>query len=74
MSMSDRGFASMSKERVRKVAQQGGQEAQRRGTAHRWTSEEAREAGRKGGLSAWTKRNAAKAAAIPAPQVEQERQ
>jgi general stress protein YciG len=44
-----RGFASMSEERRREIASIGGTEAHARGTAHEWTSEEAREAGRKGG-------------------------
>jgi general stress protein YciG len=44
-----RGFASMSEERRREIASIGGTEAHARGTAHEWTSEEARQAGRKGG-------------------------
>jgi len=45
----DRGFASMDPERQREIASKGGKAAHERGTAHEWTSEEAREAGRKGG-------------------------
>ncbi len=44
-----RGFASMDKEKQREIARKGGQAAQASGTAHRFTSEEAREAGRRGG-------------------------
>lgn len=44
-----RGFASMDPERQREIASQGGRAAHERGTAHEFTSEEAREAGRKGG-------------------------
>ena len=46
---SKRGFASMSKDVVKSIASKGGKAAHEKGTAHRWTSEEAREAGRKGG-------------------------
>ena len=44
-----RGFASMSPEKQREIASKGGRAAHQRGTAHEWTSEEARSAGRKGG-------------------------
>jgi hypothetical protein len=46
---SKRGFASFDPERLREVSSRGGQASRDAGTAHRWTSEEAREAGRKGG-------------------------
>lgn len=46
-----RGFAAMDPERQRQVASLGGRRAQQLGTAHRFTTEEARDAGRKGGLS-----------------------
>lgn len=49
MSKSKRGFASMSKERQREVAARGGRAAHAAGTAHKWTSEEARIFGKKGG-------------------------
>lgn len=48
---SRRGFASMSQEHQREIARKGGQTAQGRGSAHRFTSEEAQHAGRKGGLA-----------------------
>lgn len=44
-----RGFAAMDPEKVRAIASKGGRAAHRVGTAHRFTSEEARAAGRKGG-------------------------
>jgi general stress protein YciG len=44
-----RGFASMTPEKQREIASKGGRAAHEKGTAHEWTSEEARTAGRKGG-------------------------
>lgn len=44
-----RGFASMSPEKQREIASKGGRAAHLKGTAHEWTSDEARRAGRKGG-------------------------
>lgn len=46
---SRRGFASMDPARQREIASMGGKQAHLEGTAHVFTSEEAREAGRKGG-------------------------
>jgi uncharacterized protein len=46
-----KGFASISPERLRELARKGGKSAQARGTAHRFTPEEARIAGRTGGLA-----------------------
>src|ERR1041384_3192084 len=46
---SGRGFASMDDEKQREIASTGGRAAHEKGTAHEFTSEEAREAGRKGG-------------------------
>src|SRR4051812_35338503 len=46
---SGRGFASMDPQRQREIASAGGRAAHEKGTAHEFTSEEAREAGRKGG-------------------------
>lgn len=42
---SNRGFASMDPERQREIASEGGKAAHERGTAHEFTSEEARRAG-----------------------------
>jgi len=44
-----RGFASMDPNKQREIASKGGKAAHAKGTAHEFTSEEAREAGRKGG-------------------------
>jgi uncharacterized protein len=49
MNTSTRGFASMDPERQRQIAREGGKAAHVKGTAHEFTSEEARNAGRKGG-------------------------
>ncbi|MDO8586904.1 MAG: KGG domain-containing protein [Armatimonadota bacterium] len=49
MSTRQRGFASMDREKQRQIARKGGMAAHEKGTAHEWTSEEARLAGRKGG-------------------------
>ena len=46
---SKRGFARMDAGKQREIASKGGRAAHEKGTAHRFTSEEAREAGRKGG-------------------------
>ena len=43
---SERGFASMDKEKQREIASKGGKAAHEKGTAHEFDSEEAREAGR----------------------------
>ncbi len=45
-----RGFASMSSEKQREIASKGGRAAHAKGTAHEWSSNEARDAGRKGGM------------------------
>jgi general stress protein YciG len=44
-----RGFGSMNQDKQRAIARKGGQAGHAKGTAHEFTSEEAREAGRKGG-------------------------
>ena len=51
MAKEDRGFASMDRAKQREIASKGGKAAHQKGTAHEWTSEEAREAGRKGGMA-----------------------
>jgi general stress protein YciG len=38
----DRGFASMDRSKQREIASKGGKAAHQKGTAHEWTSEEAR--------------------------------
>lgn len=49
MSIRDRGFASMDREKQRAIASKGGKAAHAKGSAHEWTVDEARDAGRKGG-------------------------
>lgn len=51
MAKEDRGFASMDRGKQRDIASKGGRAAHQKGSAHEWTSEEAREAGRKGGMA-----------------------
>jgi general stress protein YciG len=41
----------MERNKQREIASKGGKAAHQKGTAHEWTSEEAREAGRKGGMA-----------------------
>lgn len=48
---SRRGFASMDPARQREIASRGGKAAHEKGTAHEWSSDEARAAGRKGGVT-----------------------
>ncbi len=57
MPTSQRGFASMSDQKQRQIASMGGKAAHANGTAHQFTSEEAREAGRKGGEARGRKRS-----------------
>jgi len=52
----DRGFASMDRAKQREIASKGGKAAHQKGTAHEWTSDEAREAGRKGGMASHRRR------------------
>ena len=51
MGKEDRGFGSMDRGKQRDIASKGGKAAHKKGTAHEWTSEEARAAGRKGGMA-----------------------
>ena len=52
----DRGFASMDRQKQREIASKGGKAAHQKGTAHEWTSDEARDAGRKGGMASHRRR------------------
>jgi general stress protein YciG len=45
------GFAAMDPALQRVIASKGGKAAHQKGTAHKWTIEEARNAGRKGGIA-----------------------
>jgi len=51
-----RGFAAMDRKLVSEIARKGGKAAHSAGTAHEFTSEEARAAGRKGGRATHAKR------------------
>jgi len=57
MAKSRRGFASMDRDVQSRIAAKGGRAAHRKGTAHEWTSEEAKRAGRKGGRARQGKRS-----------------
>ena len=46
----------MDRGKQRDIASKGGKAAHQKGTAHEWTSEEAREAGRKGGMASHRRR------------------
>lgn len=63
-----RGFAAMDPKLVSEIARRGGKAAHAAGTAHEFTSEEAREAGRRGGKACHLKKRAQKAEAeVPVP-------
>ena len=65
MAKEDRGFASMDRAKQREIASKGGKAAHQKGTAHEWTSEEAREAGRKGGMASHRRKQGQSADATP---------
>jgi uncharacterized protein len=46
----------MDRTKQKEIASKGGKAAHQKGTAHEWTSEEARDAGRKGGLASHRRR------------------
>lgn len=52
------GFAKMDRTLVSELARKGGKAAHERGTAHEFTSEEARRAGKLGGKAVHAKRRA----------------
>ncbi len=60
-----RGFAAMDRKLVSEIARKGGKAAHSAGTAHEFTSEEAREAGRKGGNASHANRRNKQLAAHP---------
>lgn len=51
-----RGFAAMDPKKVAEIASKGGKAAHAAGTAHQFSSEEARTAGKKGGTAAHVRR------------------
>lgn len=68
MAREKRGFASMDRSKQREIASKGGRAAHQKGTAHEWTTEEAKQAGRKGGLNSHRpKQDALAPLEVPAP-------
>jgi general stress protein YciG len=51
-----RGFAAMDRKKVSEIASKGGKAAHAAGTAHQFTSDEARVAGKKGGVAPHVRR------------------
>ena len=51
-----RGFAAMDRSRVSEIASKGGKAAHAAGTAHQFSSDEARNAGKKGGVAPHVRR------------------
>lgn len=66
-----RGFAAMDRDRVKEIASKGGKAAHAAGTAHQFSSDEARTAGRKGGIAPHVRRGGTRRrpaeASSPAP-------
>jgi general stress protein YciG len=58
-----RGFAAMDRKRVSEIASKGGKAAHAAGTAHQFSTEEARAAGRKGGVAPHVRRGRGQRAA-----------
>ncbi len=70
-----RGFAAMDRKRVSEIASKGGKAAHAAGTAHQFSSDEARNAGRKGGVAPHVRRGRGPrqaAVATPAPESKKE--
>lgn len=68
-----RGFAAWDKDKLRRVAAEGGKIAHLRGTAHQFKAgQEAREAGRKGGTMSHRRREM-REMALEAPNQQRER-
>ena len=72
MAKEDRGFASMDRNKQREIASKGGKAAHQKGTAHEWTSEEAREAGRKGGMASHRRKQEQQQPGVAGEPVERE--
>lgn len=68
-----RGFAAMDRKLVSEIARKGGKAAHSAGTAHEFTSEEARVAGRKGGRATHAKRRKATEESGSKPQPREEK-
>ncbi len=63
-----RGFAAMDRDRVKQIASKGGRAAHAAGTAHQFSSDEARVAGRKGGMAPHVRRGGVRRRPAPAPE------
>jgi uncharacterized protein len=68
-----RGFAAMDRKLVSEIARKGGKAAHSAGTAHEFTSEEARVAGRKGGRATHAKRRKATEETPPTAERQEEK-
>ena len=64
-----RGFAAMDRSRVSEIASKGGKAAHAAGTAHQFSSDEARSAGRKGGVAPHVRRGRGPRQPVAAPAV-----
>ncbi len=62
-----RGFAAMDRSKVSEIASKGGKAAHAAGTAHQFTSDEARAAGHKGGVAPHVRRGRGPRTPKPAP-------
>jgi uncharacterized protein len=60
-----RGFAAMDRAKVSEIASKGGKAAHAAGTAHQFTTDEAREAGKKGGVAPHVRRGRGPRAQAP---------
>ena len=63
-----RGFAAMDRKKVSEIASKGGKAAHAAGTAHQFTSDEARVAGKKGGVAPHVRRGRGPRIAPASPQ------
>jgi general stress protein YciG len=62
-----RGFAAMDRDRVKAIASKGGRAAHAAGTAHQFSSDEARVAGKKGGMAPHVRRGGVRRRPQPEP-------
>lgn len=62
-----RGFAAMDRTKVSEIASKGGKAAHAAGTAHQFTSDEARAAGKKGGVAPHVRRGRGPRQSISVP-------
>lgn len=65
-----RGFAAMDRSKVSEIASKGGKAAHAAGTAHQFTSDEARSAGKKGGVAPHVRRGRGPRIPQPSPAAE----